>query len=33
VIDAAQDVRSIHRQILKVIETRFGVSGKEAQHG
>jgi dTMP kinase len=33
VIDAAQDVQTIHRQVLKVIEVRFQVSGKEVKHG
>ncbi|MBI3440360.1 MAG: dTMP kinase [Proteobacteria bacterium] len=33
IIDAAQDVQMIHRQVLRVIETRFGVSGKEVQRG
>lgn len=33
VIDAAQDIVSMHRQILSVVESRFGVRGKEVQHG
>jgi dTMP kinase len=33
IIDAAQDIKIVHRQILKVIESRFGVSGKEVQCG
>jgi len=33
IIEAAQDVQSVHRQILKVIETRLGVACKEAAHG
>jgi len=33
IIDAAQDIQTIHRQILQVIRSRFGVSFKEAQHG
>ena len=33
VIDAAQDIQLIHRQVLKVIETRYGLHAKEVQHG
>ena len=33
VIDAAQDVQSIHQQMLEEIFSRFGVKGKEAQYG
>lgn len=33
IIDATQDIAAIHRQVLKVIETRFGVSAKEAKNG
>lgn len=33
IINAAQDIQSIHRQVLKVVETRFGVSGREVQCG
>ncbi len=33
VIDAAQDVQAIHRQVLTVIKARFGVSGQEVRHG
>lgn len=33
IIDATQDVATIHRQLLQVIESRFGVSVKEAAHG
>jgi len=33
IIDATQDIRIVHRQLLKVIESRFGVSGKEVQCG
>ena len=33
VIDAAQDVQSIHQQMLEEIYSRFGVKGKEAQYG
>jgi dTMP kinase len=33
IIDAAQDIKVVHRQLLKVVSTRFGVSGKEVQCG
>lgn len=33
IIDATQDIQAIHRQVLKVIETRYGVSGKEVKSG
>ena len=33
IIDAAQDIQAIHRQVLKVVETRYGVAAKEACHG
>ena len=33
IIDATQDIQAIHRQVLKVIEARFGVSGKEVKSG
>ena len=33
IIDATQDIQTIHRQVLKVIETRYGVSGKEVKNG
>ncbi len=33
IIDAAQDVAAIHRQLLKTIETRFGISCREAALG
>jgi dTMP kinase len=33
IIDAAQDIASIHRQLLKVIEARYGVSAREAKNG
>lgn len=33
VIDAAQDIASIHRHVLKTVETRFGVAAREARHG
>lgn len=33
IIDATQDINTIHRQLLKVIETRFGVSAREASGG
>lgn len=33
IIDAAQDIQSVHRQVLRVIEDRYGVSLKEASHG
>ncbi len=33
VIDAAQNVQSIHQQMLEEISSRFGVKGKEAQYG
>jgi dTMP kinase len=33
VIDAAQDIQAIHRQVLKVVEQRFGVPAKEVLHG
>lgn len=33
IIDATQDIHVIHRQMLKVVEARTGVSCKEAQNG
>lgn len=33
VVDASRDIQSVHQQLLQVIESRFGVSFKEAQHG
>lgn len=33
IIDATQDIQTIHRQILKVIENRFGVTGREVKSG
>lgn len=33
IIDAAQDIQSVHRQVLRVIEDRYSVSLKEASHG
>ncbi|MCE9507173.1 MAG: dTMP kinase [Alphaproteobacteria bacterium] len=33
IIDATQDVDVVHRQVLKVVEQRLGLSLKEAQHG
>ncbi len=33
IIDAAQDIQAIHRQVLKVVETRYGVKPKEVQNG
>ena len=33
IIDAAQDIQAIHRQVLKVVETRYGVAAKEVCHG
>ena len=33
VIDALQDVQSVHRQVLEIISSRFGVKGKEARYG
>lgn len=33
IIDAAQDIQSVHRQVLRVVEGRYGVSLKEASHG
>jgi dTMP kinase len=33
IIDATQDIQAIHRQILKVVETRFGVTGREVKSG
>lgn len=33
IINASQDIPTIHRQILQVIEQRFHVSCKEVQHG
>jgi len=33
IIDAAQDIATVHRQVLRVIEDRYGVSLKEASHG
>jgi len=33
IIDATQDIQAIHRQILKVIENRFGVTGREVKSG
>jgi len=32
-IDAAQDVQSVHQRMLEVIFSRFGVRGKEARYG
>lgn len=33
IIDAAQDIAAIHGQILKIIETRFGISLREVKLG
>lgn len=33
IIDAAQDINAIHAQILKTIETRFGISLREVKLG
>lgn len=33
IIDAAQDVQAIHRQVLKVVEGRYGIQAKEVQNG
>ncbi len=33
IIDATQDVAAIHRQLLKTVERRFGVSGRETALG
>jgi len=33
VIDATQSIEAIHRQLLKTLETRFGVSAREAKIG
>jgi dTMP kinase len=33
IIDAAQDVEAVHRQALKVVEQRFGLSVKAVQRG
>ena len=33
IIDATQDIPVIHRQLLKVIETRYGVQAREAKNG
>lgn len=33
IIDATQSIDAIHRQLLKVIETRFGISAKEVKSG
>ena len=33
IIDATQDVVAIHRQLLKMVEARFGVSAREAALG
>lgn len=33
VIDATQDIATIHKQVLQVISARFGVSLKETAHG
>ncbi len=33
IIDAAQDIQAVHRQVLRVVEDRYGVSLKEASHG
>lgn len=33
IIDAGQDIATIHRQILKTIETRFGISLREVKLG
>lgn len=33
VIDAAQDVEAVHRQVMQVIESRLGLAGRAAHHG
>lgn len=33
IIDAAQDIHSIHKQLLQEIGKRFGAIGKEVKHG
>ncbi|MDE1152204.1 MAG: dTMP kinase [Micavibrio sp.] len=33
IIDATQDIQTIHRQLLQTIAARTGVTAKEAQHG
>jgi dTMP kinase len=33
IIDAAQDIETVHRQVLKVIQTRYGVIGKDVKNG
>jgi dTMP kinase len=33
IIDATQDVDVVHRQVLKVVEQRWGLAVKEVQHG
>lgn len=33
IIDAAQDIQTVHKQVLCVIEDRYGLSLKEASHG
>lgn len=33
VIDAAQDIETIHRQMIETIETRFGLPKKEVKNG
>lgn len=33
IIDAAQDIQAVHRQVLQVVTDRYGVSLKEASNG
>lgn len=33
IIDAAQDIQAVHRQVLQVVKDRYGLSLKEASHG
>lgn len=33
IIDATQDIATIHRQMLAIVETRFGVSAREVNNG
>lgn len=33
VIDAAQDIDAVHRQVLDIVTKRFGLTIKEAKHG
>lgn len=33
VIDAAQDIETVHQQVLKIVTARFGLAGGALQHG